>query len=164
MTKYNISCPDCKKEFIIDDDEFTALVKNMELEISRMTSILYKHKVPVSYKSHDHIYAVIRTLMRCCASFNSDIQFHEVDEKADREFEEMITACKDSQKEKGQLRAWTKRLGQRHYTRIGMSETICGMPMLGNNYASVIPESEQHECKECVIILEKQQHQETRES
>ena len=35
------------------------------------------------------------------------------------------------------------------------------MPMLENNYADNIPESEQHECEECVTILEKQQYQET---
>jgi len=40
------------------------------------------------------------------------------------------------------------------YTRDGMTETLCGRPMLGNNYASVIPESEQEECKECAEVLE----------
>jgi len=161
MTKYNISCPDCKKEFIIDDDEFTALVKNMELEISRMTSILYKHKVPVSYKSHDHVYAIIRTLMRCCASFNPEIYMTEVNEEEDRKFEELKKKCKEYRKATAQLRVWTKRLGQRHYTRDNMDVTICGIPMLGNNYANIIPESEQHECEECVTILEKNQHAKT---
>lgn len=52
------------------------------------------------------------------------------------------------------LRVWTKKLGQKHYTRDGMTETLCGRPMLGNNYASVIPESEQKECEECVKVLE----------
>ena len=52
------------------------------------------------------------------------------------------------------IRVWTKRLGQRHYTRDGMTETLCGRPMLGNNYASIIPESEQEECEECVEALE----------
>lgn len=52
------------------------------------------------------------------------------------------------------LRVWTKKLGQKHYTRDGMTETICGRPMLGNNYALVIPESEQKECEECAKILD----------
>lgn len=53
------------------------------------------------------------------------------------------------------LRAWTKKLGQRHYTRDGMTETLCGRPMLGNNYVLIIPESEQEECEECVEALER---------
>ncbi len=52
------------------------------------------------------------------------------------------------------LRVWTKKLGQKHYTRDGMTETLCGRPMLGNNYASVIPESEQKECEECAKVLD----------
>jgi len=52
------------------------------------------------------------------------------------------------------LRTWTKRLGQKHYVRDGMCETLCGMPMLGNNYADIIPESEQKECEKCVKFLE----------
>ena len=31
-----------------------------------------------------------------------------------------------------------------------MHEMLCGFPMLGNNYASVMPESEQKECEVCV--------------
>ncbi len=54
------------------------------------------------------------------------------------------------------LRVWTKKLGQKHYTRDGMDETLCGRPMLGNNYASVIPESEQKECEECTKVLEEE--------
>lgn len=52
------------------------------------------------------------------------------------------------------LRTWTKKLGQKHYTRDGMDTTLCGKPMLGNNYGNVIPECEQVECKECAQILE----------
>lgn len=52
------------------------------------------------------------------------------------------------------LRVWTKRLGQKHYTRDGMTETLCGKPMLGNNYADIIPESGQIECEECLKVLE----------
>ncbi len=51
------------------------------------------------------------------------------------------------------FRVWTKRLGQRHYTRDGMNETFCGMPMLGNNYVDIISESEQKECCVCLKIL-----------
>lgn len=53
------------------------------------------------------------------------------------------------------LRAWTKKLGQKHYAEDGESETLCGRPMLGNNYADVKPESEQEECEECVRVIEK---------
>ena len=50
--------------------------------------------------------------------------------------------------------AWTKKLGQRHYAKAGFdSETLCGMPMLGNNYASAIPISDQTECQKCADIL-----------
>lgn len=54
------------------------------------------------------------------------------------------------------LRVWTKKLGQKHYTRDGATKTLCGMPMLGNNYADGIPESEQKECEECCKVLEKE--------
>lgn len=60
------------------------------------------------------------------------------------------------EEKKRQLRVWTKRLGQKHYTREGMSETLCGMPMLGNNYASEIPESEQTECAKCSMVIEEE--------
>ena len=111
MTKYKISCLDCKKEFIIDDEEFTAIVENMEKETQRLTSILHKHKVPVSYKSHDHVYAIVRTLMRCCTSFNPEIYMTEVNEKEDRKFEELKKKCKEYRELKSQLQVWTKRLG-----------------------------------------------------
>lgn len=51
------------------------------------------------------------------------------------------------------LRVWTKKLGQRHYTRTGMSKTLCGIPMLGNNYAEIIPRSGQEDCRECLKII-----------
>ncbi len=53
------------------------------------------------------------------------------------------------------LRVWTERLGQKHYVRDGMHETICGMSLLDNNYANIIAESEQKECEKCAKILEK---------
>lgn len=62
---------------------------------------------------------------------------------------------------------WTKKLGQRHYAKADLfkepflasflnqvhSETLCGMPMLGNNYAKVIPFDEQKECEECRKVM-----------
>ncbi len=49
---------------------------------------------------------------------------------------------------------WTKKLGQRHYAKAGFnSETLCGMPMLGNNYVNVIPFDEQEECEECRKVM-----------
>jgi len=47
------------------------------------------------------------------------------------------------------LSIWVKRLGQRHYSVPCTGKTLCGMPMLGNNYSNMIPESDQEECTEC---------------
>ena len=47
------------------------------------------------------------------------------------------------------LFTWVKRLGQRHYSIPSSGQTLCGMPMLGNNYAKLIPEGDQEECTEC---------------
>ena len=44
---------------------------------------------------------------------------------------------------------WVKRLGQWHLSETGDHHTICGMPMLGNNYARDIPETEREKCPEC---------------
>jgi len=44
---------------------------------------------------------------------------------------------------------WTKRLGQQHFSMSGQHETLCGMPMLGNNYASVYDQSEKEPCADC---------------
>lgn len=52
------------------------------------------------------------------------------------------------------LTVWTKRLGQKHYAEDNSNTTVCGKPMLGNNYANIIPENEQKECSECAKILE----------
>ena len=43
---------------------------------------------------------------------------------------------------------WVKRLGQWHLSGDD-HRTKCGCPMLGNNYARVIPEDERTKCKEC---------------
>lgn len=74
--------------------------------------------------------------------------FHEMRKEERRLKEEMIQKKKD-------LFVWTKRLGQRHYARNDgfTHETLCGIPMLGNNYANVIPEREQKECEECIKAL-----------
>ena len=47
------------------------------------------------------------------------------------------------------LHEWTKRLGQRHWSKSNEPETLCGRPMLGNNYADRIPDSEKQDCEEC---------------
>jgi len=44
--------------------------------------------------------------------------------------------------------SWVKKLGQWHLSG-GNGETICGKPMLGNNYAKYIPESERSKCPDC---------------
>jgi len=44
---------------------------------------------------------------------------------------------------------WTKRLGQKHWSRPGESETICGKPMLGNNYARILTEKDKELCEDC---------------
>ena len=44
--------------------------------------------------------------------------------------------------------SWVKKLGQWHLSG-GNGETICGKPMLGNNYAKYIPENEREKCPDC---------------
>ena len=44
---------------------------------------------------------------------------------------------------------WVKRLGQWHISNVGSSETLCGMPKLGNNYAYDIPEDKRTKCPKC---------------
>jgi hypothetical protein len=44
---------------------------------------------------------------------------------------------------------WVKKLGQWHLSEANNPTTICGVPMLGNNYASVIPESDRKPCDKC---------------
>jgi len=43
---------------------------------------------------------------------------------------------------------WVKRLGQWHISESG-THTLCGMPLLGNNYSHVIPKSERKKCPKC---------------
>jgi hypothetical protein len=44
---------------------------------------------------------------------------------------------------------WVKKLGQWHLSEHGSSETLCGSPMLGNNYAKHITVADREPCKEC---------------
>jgi hypothetical protein len=45
---------------------------------------------------------------------------------------------------------WVKRLGQWHKSDPkNHGVTICGMPMMGNNYAYDIPEEERKKCPKC---------------
>ena len=44
---------------------------------------------------------------------------------------------------------WVKRLGQWHLVEKSAHGTICGMPLLGNNYAYDIPEAERKKCPKC---------------
>ena len=44
--------------------------------------------------------------------------------------------------------SWVKKLGQWHLSG-GNGATICGKPMLGNNYAKYIPENEREKCPDC---------------
>jgi hypothetical protein len=44
---------------------------------------------------------------------------------------------------------WVKRLGQWHIVIKSGNGTICGMPLLGNNYAYEIPEDKRTKCPKC---------------
>ena len=53
---------------------------------------------------------------------------------------------------------WTKKLGATHYA--GKNTTLCGKPMLGNNYSKVRPNAPL--CDECLkIATEKEFKNET---
>ena len=47
------------------------------------------------------------------------------------------------------LNSWVKKLGQWHLHEHGADVTLCGTPMLGNNYSRHIPESERERCPGC---------------
>jgi len=49
---------------------------------------------------------------------------------------------------------WTKKLGQKHWSMIGEHETLCGRPMLGNNYASDLEDKFKTPCEDCKIVRE----------
>ena len=45
---------------------------------------------------------------------------------------------------------WTKKLGQQHFAMAdGTSRTLCGMPMLGNNYARDLYDEDKTPCTTC---------------
>jgi len=44
---------------------------------------------------------------------------------------------------------WTKKLGQQHFSVPGEHGTLCGMPMLGNNYARVYSDADKTPCPIC---------------
>ena len=52
-----------------------------------------------------------------------------------------------------ELCEWTKRLGQQHWARDGESRTLCGKPMLGNNYAQVYHQVDKTPCPDCLRVL-----------
>ena len=47
---------------------------------------------------------------------------------------------------------WTKKLGQQHWYELGENETLCGRPMLGNNYAEAYIEKKP--CLDCAMRME----------
>ena len=55
-------------------------------------------------------------------------------------------------------RNWVKRLGQAHLWDLDLEiphSTLCGMPMLGNNYTDRIPEKQWKKCDKCYAKKEK---------
>jgi hypothetical protein len=45
---------------------------------------------------------------------------------------------------------WTKKLGQQHFSMAdGTSRTLCGMPLLGNNYANEYYDEDKTPCTTC---------------
>ena len=44
---------------------------------------------------------------------------------------------------------WTKRLGQQHWSRPNSGVTLCGKPMLGNNYAIGLAKEDKVPCDKC---------------
>ena len=48
---------------------------------------------------------------------------------------------------------WVKRLRQAHLSE-GGSRTLCGMPMLGSNYAELYSEADWNLCDKCYTIIE----------
>ena len=47
------------------------------------------------------------------------------------------------------LNEWTKKLGQQHWQIRNEPTTLCGMPMLGNNYARVYDQEDKTPCPRC---------------
>lgn len=89
--KYAIICDNCNKAFVVDDPEFTKIVDEIEGRISEMVSILHRNDVNVSYKSHNHIFPILETVVRCCAV--PDIYFYEIDDDAWNALAESSDSC-----------------------------------------------------------------------
>jgi hypothetical protein len=49
--------------------------------------------------------------------------------------------------------SWVKKLGQWHLNVPGRSDTLCGRPMLGNNYAIHIESVNREKCNECFSLV-----------
>lgn len=52
--------------------------------------------------------------------------------------------------ERGGYFSWVKKLGQWHLGGVEASETLCKAPMLGNNYANMLPIEDREPCAECL--------------
>jgi hypothetical protein len=53
---------------------------------------------------------------------------------------------------------FTKRLGQQHWATMDSSATLCGMPMLGNNYAKhlhLTTDGKEKPCEKCEELAAK---------
>lgn len=57
-----------------------------------------------------------------------------------------------------ELNEWTKRLGQQHWSRSNEPETLCGIPMLGNNYAELLRPDRKKPCSSCIDIIITEKH------
>ena len=78
--KYVIICSNCKKSFAIDDTRFTVLIERIEGLVGDMTDVLNDNHIRSSYKSHNHIFPILETLVRCCAVPSIDL--YEIEEDA----------------------------------------------------------------------------------
>lgn len=45
---------------------------------------------------------------------------------------------------------WVERLGQQHWSIPGDHETLCGKPMLGNDYTKWLRDEDKVPCEECL--------------
>ena len=86
--KYAIICDNCNKAFVVDDPEFTEKVNEIEDCIGEMVSILHRNNVNVSYKSHNHIFPILETVVRCCAV--PSIDFYEMHRTGYNSIEDLI--------------------------------------------------------------------------
>jgi hypothetical protein len=50
---------------------------------------------------------------------------------------------------------WVKRLGQWHLSELNQPTTLCGKPMLGNNYANHIMYKYRTKCQDCFNIVDR---------